>query len=75
VRALNVLNFTPLNNKPIRIMCSHQDPSIHNNETANIFIKNLEKEIHHKALHDAFSSFGNILPCKIALIPCLFFDR
>ncbi|KZV41171.1 polyadenylate-binding protein 8-like [Dorcoceras hygrometricum] len=27
---------------------------------------NLDKEIDHKALHDTFSSFGNILSCKIA---------
>lgn len=37
----------------------------------NLFIfllweQNLDKEIDHKALHDTFSSFGNILSCKIA---------
>lgn len=65
-RALDVLNFTPLNNKSIRIMYSHRDPSIRKSGTANIFIKNLDKAIDHKALHDTFSSFGNILSCKIA---------
>ncbi|KAJ6722360.1 RNA BINDING PROTEIN [Salix koriyanagi] len=65
-RALDVLNFTPLNNKPIRIMYSHRDPSIRKSGMANIFIKNLDKGIDHKALHDTFSSFGNILSCKIA---------
>lgn len=29
-------------------------------------MQNLDKEIDHKALHDTFSSFGNILSCKIA---------
>lgn len=38
-RALDVLNFTPLNNKPIRIMYSHRDPSIRKSGTGNIFIK------------------------------------
>lgn len=38
-RALDVLNFTPLNNKSIRIMYSHRDPSIRKSGTANIFIK------------------------------------
>ncbi|KAJ0024882.1 hypothetical protein Pint_08742 [Pistacia integerrima] len=65
-RALDVLNFTPLNNKPIRIMYSHRDPSIRKSGTGNIFIKNLDKTIDHKALHETFSSFGNILSCKIA---------
>jgi len=66
VRSLNLLNFTPLNNKPIRIMYSHRDPSIRKSGTANIFIKNLDKAIDHKALHDTFSSFGSILSCKVA---------
>ncbi|MED6118493.1 hypothetical protein PIB30_003239 [Stylosanthes scabra] len=65
-RAIDVLNFTPLNNKPIRIMYSHRDPSIRKSGTANIFIKNLDKAIDHKALHDTFTSFGHILSCKIA---------
>lgn len=38
-RAIEVLNFTPLNNKSIRIMHSHRDPSIRKSGTANIFIK------------------------------------
>ena len=38
-RALDMLNFTPLNNKPIRIMYSHRDPSIRKSGAANIFIK------------------------------------
>ncbi|KAL6982926.1 Polyadenylate-binding protein 8 [Sarracenia purpurea var. burkii] len=68
-RAMEVLNFTPLNSKSIRIMYSHRDPSIRKSGTANIFIKNLDKAIDNKALHDTFSSFGNILSCKIATDP------
>lgn len=65
-RALDMLNFTPLNGKPIRIMYSHRDPSIRKSGAGNIFIKNLDKAIDHKALHDTFSAFGNILSCKVA---------
>lgn len=65
-RAMEVLNFTPLNGKPIRIMYSHRDPTIRKSGSGNIFIKNLDKAIDHKALHDTFSAFGNILSCKVA---------
>ncbi|XP_074584058.1 polyadenylate-binding protein 2-like isoform X2 [Curcuma longa] len=65
--ALDVLNFSLLNNKPIRIMYSNRDPSIRRSGAANIFIKNLDKAIGNKALHDIFSTFGNILSCKVAI--------
>ncbi|KAF9666008.1 hypothetical protein SADUNF_Sadunf16G0184200 [Salix dunnii] len=65
-RALEVLNFTPLNGSPIRVMYSHRDPSNRKSGAGNIFIKNLDKAIDHKALHDTFSAFGNILSCKVA---------
>lgn len=65
-RAIDVLNFTPLNNKTIRVSVSRRDPTDRKSGAGNIFIKNLDKSIDIKALHETFSSFGNIISCKIA---------
>jgi len=66
-RALETLNYTQINGKPIRIMWSHRDPAQRKSGVGNLFIKNLEDSIDHKALHDTFSAFGTILSCKVAM--------
>ena len=66
-RAIQELNYIPLYGKPIRVMYSHRDPSVRRSGAGNIFIKNLDESIDHKALHDTFSSFGNIVSCKVAV--------
>ncbi|KDP36031.1 hypothetical protein JCGZ_09997 [Jatropha curcas] len=66
-KAMEALNFTPLNGKPIRIMFSHRDPSIRKSGYANVFIKNLDTTIDNKALHDTFAAFGTVLSCKVAV--------
>ena len=65
--AMELLNFTPLNGKPIRIMFSQRDPSIRKSGHGNVFIKNLDTSIDNKALHDTFAAFGTVLSCKVAL--------
>nr|XP_012635968.1 polyadenylate-binding protein 1-like isoform X3 [Microcebus murinus] len=65
-RALDTMNFEMLKGQPIRMMWSQRDPGLRKSGVGNIFIKNLEDSIDSKALYDTFSTFGNILSCKVA---------
>ena len=66
-RALDTMNFDVMVTKPIRIMWSQRDPSLRKSGVGNIFIKNLDKSIDNKAIYDTFSTFGNILSCKVKI--------
>eukprot|EP00746_Dinoflagellata_sp_MGD_P126626 gnl/MRDRNA2_/MRDRNA2_61423_c0_seq1.p1 gnl/MRDRNA2_/MRDRNA2_61423_c0~~gnl/MRDRNA2_/MRDRNA2_61423_c0_seq1.p1 ORF type:complete len:608 (+),score=166.58 gnl/MRDRNA2_/MRDRNA2_61423_c0_seq1:142-1965(+) len=68
-RSLDTLNYSSIKGRSCRIMWSHRDPSLRKSQVGNIFVKNLDKNIDNKALHDTFSLFGNILSCKVASDP------
>jgi len=65
-RALDTMNFTNIKSKPCRIMWSQRDPSLRKSGVGNIFVKNLSTTVDNKGLYDVFSTFGNILSCKVA---------
>lgn len=66
-RALELMNYELIHNKPIRLMWSQRDPSLRKSGRGNIYIKNLAKDITQKELYDTFSCMGTILSCKIAM--------
>ncbi|CAN1352615.1 Polyadenylate-binding protein 2 [Linum perenne] len=68
-KALDLLNFTPINGRPIRVMYSNPDASVRRSGAGNIFVKNFDKSFDHKKFFDTFSVFGSILSCKLATDP------
>ena len=64
--AMDSLNFCELLGQPIRIMWPQRNPACRKLGIGNIFIKNLDKTVDSKILFDTFSTFGNILSCKVA---------
>ena len=65
-RLLDTLNYSSIKGRSCRIMWSQRDPSLRKTGAGNIYVKNLDRNINNKALHDTFSLFGNILSCKVA---------
>ncbi|CAN8314860.1 unnamed protein product [Cochlearia groenlandica] len=65
-KALNKLNYTSLNGKMIRITYSSRDSSARKSGIGNLFVKNLDKSVDNKTLHETFSACGTIVSCKVA---------
>eukprot|EP01065_Artemidia_motanka_P026786 TRINITY_DN3202_c0_g2_i1.p1 TRINITY_DN3202_c0_g2~~TRINITY_DN3202_c0_g2_i1.p1 ORF type:complete len:572 (+),score=199.30 TRINITY_DN3202_c0_g2_i1:127-1842(+) len=68
-RALALLNYKTVKGRSMRVMWSQRDPALRKSGAGNIFVKNLDKGIDHKSLCDTFSTFGNILSCKVVTDP------
>lgn len=67
VKALEILNFTPINNKPCRLGWSERDPNKRKgHKSTNLYIKNLHPTIDNKTLLDTFSMFGHVSSSKVA---------
>uniref|UniRef100_A0A1J3HG04 Polyadenylate-binding protein n=1 Tax=Noccaea caerulescens TaxID=107243 RepID=A0A1J3HG04_NOCCA len=65
-KALKQLNFSSLNGKMIRVNYSSRDSSARRSGIGNLFVKNLDKSVDNKTLHEAFSGCGTIVSCKVA---------
>ncbi|CAH8337121.1 unnamed protein product [Eruca vesicaria subsp. sativa] len=65
-KALKKLNYTNLNGKMIRITYSSRDSAARRSGIGNLFIKNLDKSVDNKTLHETFSGCGSIVSCKVA---------
>lgn len=65
-KAMEVLNYTPVRNRPIRIMKAQRDAETRRSGVGNIFVKGLDSEIDSRTLHDTFEVFGPIASAKVA---------
>lgn len=65
-RALDTMNFAPINGRPCRLMWSQRDPTLRKSGVGNVFLKNLPANMDNKDVYDVFSVFGNILSVKVA---------
>lgn len=67
-RAIHEMNYTEMFGKTARVMRHMPDPEARKtflNGGANLFVKNLAKEMTSKLLHSVFQPFGSILSCKV----------
>lgn len=66
-RALDLLNYKEIKDRPCRLMWKQRDPSMRRSGAGNVFIKNLDQTINSRILDDTFTGFGVVLSCKIVM--------
>ncbi|VVC29321.1 RNA recognition motif domain [Cinara cedri] len=65
-RAIETINCSQLNGKPIEIAWSWHDPAVQKCQNANLYISGLKPEIDAKCLYDTFIAFGELISCQVA---------
>ena len=65
MKAIAELNYTKLDNVPIRLFLVDEETKAINFNQGILFIKNLDPDIEVSQLHDAFANFGEIISCEI----------
>ena len=64
--ALTNANFSSLKGKEMRVMLQQPKFKSTTNIKGNLFVKNLPDDMDNKGLMDKFSTYGNILSCKVS---------
>ncbi|KAG5466553.1 hypothetical protein LSCM4_01705 [Leishmania orientalis] len=64
-KAIESMNFKRVGDKCVRLMWQQRDPALRYSGNGNVFVKNLEKDVDSKSLHEIFTKFGSILSCKV----------
>ncbi|CAF5095050.1 unnamed protein product, partial [Rotaria sp. Silwood1] len=59
------MNFDFLHGRPLHIKRCQRDSALRKLDVTKVFIENLDERIDDKLLYDTFSTFGNVLSCKI----------
>lgn len=69
LRAINTMNFQPINGKPCRVTWIQRDPSTRRSGLGNIVVKGLDPSVDSASLCDHFSRFGDVVSCKVPTYP------
>ncbi|KII71340.1 Polyadenylate-binding protein, cytoplasmic and nuclear [Thelohanellus kitauei] len=66
-KGMEAVSYSYINGKPCRIMRYMEDSTRLKLVKENLFIKNIAPEINSKSIHQEFSTFGEVISCKVSL--------